>query len=56
MMNCADLKHAGGRDLAFVAHTVGGVGVRKVCLLTSLLDWAVGSCLPPRPLFLGVVA
>ena len=39
-------EHTDGRVLAYLAHTVGGVGVRLLCPLTSLLGWVVGVLIP----------
>jgi hypothetical protein len=35
-------EHADGLNLAYGSHTVGGVGVRLLCPLTSLLGRVVG--------------
>ena len=39
-------QHADGRFFASYAHTVGGVGVRLLCPLTSLLERVAGGCSP----------
>ncbi len=39
-------QHADGRTFASYAHTVGGVGVRLLCPLTSLLGRVAGVCSP----------
>lgn len=47
--------HAGGADPALEIHTEGGVDVRTVCPLTSLLELDCGSvCAPAVPFSCGV--
>ena len=38
--------HADGLTFAYYVHTVGGVDVRLLCPLTSLLGWVVGVLIP----------
>lgn len=35
-------QHADGLTFAYCSHTGGGVGVRRVCPLSSLLRWVAG--------------
>lgn len=51
----SDLR-ADGRTFAYNAHTVGGVGVRLLCPLTSLLGRVVGVCSPAARFDRGVAA
>lgn len=48
-------EHADRRGILLHAHTVGGVGVRLLCPLTSLLGRVVGVC-SPAARFAGVFA
>ena len=49
------VKHADGAMTALEAHTVGGVGVRLLCPLTSLLGRVVGICFPAARFRCGVL-
>ncbi len=49
-------RHADGLSFACYAHTEGGVGVRLLCPLTSLLGRVVGVCSPAARFDCGVVA
>jgi len=49
------VEHADGRTFAYNAHTVGGVGVRLLCPLTSLLGRVVGICFPAARFRCGVL-
>lgn len=49
-------QHADGLNFAYNVHTVGGVDVRLLCPLTSLLGWVVGVCSPAARFDGGVAA
>ena len=51
-----DNQHADGLSFARYAHTVGGVGVRLLCPLSSRLGRVVGVCSPAARFDCGVAA
>lgn len=56
MFGQTETEHADGLSFACYAHTVGGVGVRLLCPLTSLLGQVVGVCSPTARFDCGVAA